>query len=166
MNKKVKELVDKLNLQPHPEGGYFAETYRSSLQLNELEGFTGSRSCSTGIYFLLTDGNISHLHKIKSDEMWHFYSGSPLRVVMLEDNGAISEKRLGQNMEAGEVFQFVVPKGVWFGAEVIDVGEYSFVGCTVAPGFDFSDFELANKNNMIDKFPMHKDFLSKFCIEG
>lgn len=164
MNAKVEKIIKHLNLEPHPEGGYFSETYRSGLQLTELESFQGTRACSTGIYFLLTSGSISHLHKIRSDEMWHFYSGDPLRIVMLDGNGHYADKILGADLEKGESFQVVVPAGVWFGAEVVDGGTYALVGCTVSPGFDFSDFELAKKETMRELFPNHGPFVEKFCL--
>ncbi|MCB0421284.1 MAG: cupin domain-containing protein [Bdellovibrionales bacterium] len=165
MKEEINDLVQLLNLSPHPEGGFYAETYRSSLVLSELPSFSGPRSCSTGIYFLLTQESRSHLHKIQSDEMWHFYKGDPLRIVMLSPEGVYSEKVLGPNLFYNEVFQFVVPKGYWFGAEVVEGGEYSLVGCTVSPGFDFSDFELATKDVLTSRFPDHKECIEKFCLK-
>ncbi len=157
-------IIEKLQLEPHPEGGYFRETYRSSLEFDFFAGADGVRNCSTGIYFLLTSENRSHLHRIQSDEVWHFYQGDPLNVVMLTAEGDLSVTTLGQNMDTDERFQFVVPAGAWFGAEVAPGGRYSLVGCTVAPGFDFKDFELAKKEEMVQLYPQHKEFLNAFCL--
>ncbi|MEO0335368.1 MAG: cupin domain-containing protein [Pseudomonadota bacterium] len=156
--------IDRLQLQPHPEGGYYRETYRSQLELEGLQGFTGLRSCSTGIYFMLKAGSRSHLHRIRSDEMWHFYAGDPLKIVMLAESGERSEVVIGPWLDEGQTFQFVVPKGVWFGAEVAMGGSFSLVGCTVAPGFDFEDFQMANREAMLAEFPGHAEFLETFCI--
>ena len=162
MNKQ--QLIEHLNLEAHPEGGFFKETYRSQVFIDNLQDFNGPRNCSTSIYFLLTEDSKSHLHRIKSDEVWHFYEGNPLRIVMLSPEGDYSEKILGKNLEQGQEYQFVVPAGYWFGSEVIEGGSYSLVGCTVAPGFDFNDFEMADKQQMIKDFPKHSDFLKRFCI--
>ena len=161
---KLDEIVDRLNLVPHPEGGLFSESYRSSLELPKIGDFKGSRPCSTGIYFLLTSGTRSHLHRIKSDEIWHFYHGGSLRIVMLDLAGNYSEKLLGPQLGKEESFQVVVPAGVWFGAEVIEGGEYTLVGCTVSPGFDYSDFEMAQKEQMLKLYPSHQTFLEKYCL--
>ncbi|NQY99838.1 MAG: cupin domain-containing protein [Bdellovibrionales bacterium] len=160
----IEDCISKLNLEPHPEGGYFRETYRSELSLQNLKDFEGERSCSTGIYFLLTSASRSHLHKIKSDEMWHFYLGDPIRIVMLNSEGVHSECTLGRDLASGHHLQFVVPKGVWFGAEVLKGGEHGLAGCTVAPGFDFADFEMAKREELVAEWPQHKKFLEEFCI--
>lgn len=153
---KMEYWVDKLNLQKHPEGGYFKETYRSeeSIDASLLDGtIEGVRSLSTGIYFLLERSNFSAFHRIKSDEMWHFYEGASLCVHMINEKGEYSKQMIGRNLEQGELFQFVVPANTWFASEVID-GDYSLVGCTVAFGFDFRDFELATKE-LMELFPDH-----------
>ena len=158
-------LIQRLDLQPHPEGGFYKETYRAEMNLDTPPGFSGNRSASTGIYFMLTKDSKSHLHRIKSDEMWHFYSGDPLQIVMLSPTGEFSEKILGPNLDKGETYQFVVPAGYWFGSEVLTGGEYSLVGCTVAPGFDFNDFEMAKKEELIKTFPKYSEFLNEFCLD-
>lgn len=161
---KKEQIVKELNLLPHPEGGFFSETYRSELIFNNQEIFSGDRSSSTGIYFMLTSDSKSHLHRIKSDEMWHFYYGDSLIIYMLTETGEYSKKVLGNNLFDGEVFQFVVPAGVWFGAEVIKGGDYSLVGCTVSPGFDFQDFELAKYEELSQQFSAHQEFLKEFSL--
>lgn len=136
---KAQELVAYYQMIPHPEGGYFKETYRS------LEMFPtprGPRSASTAIYYLLEKGQSSRLHRIKSDEMWHFYEGDPLIVYEKRDDGTIKETLLGRDLKNGQLLQYTVPAGVWFGAYLPEGSEFSLVGCTVSPGFDFADFEL------------------------
>ena len=137
--------IEKLQLAPHPEGGYFRETYRAveTVPAQGLpERFSGERNFSTAIYFLLKSGQKSLFHRIKSDEMWHFYSGSSLTIHMISATGNYANLPLGAHADAGQLFQQLVPAGAWFGATVDDAESYSLVGCTVAPGFDFADFEF------------------------
>jgi uncharacterized protein len=146
-------------MQAHPEGGYFAETYRSAEKIPHQalpNRFKSDRSFSTGIYFLLESHHISALHRIESDEMWHFYAGCPLNVYTIDSEGVLKIIRLGNNPDNGEVFQAVVPAGVWFGSKPAEPNSYSFVGCTVAPGFDFEDFEMKNRTELLVMFPQHQ----------
>lgn len=147
-------------MQVHPEGGFYAETYRSTENIpqNPLpDHFTGDRSFSTGIYFLLESHHISAFHRIQADEMWHFYAGCPLNVFVIDDEENLSIIRLGNNLDEGEVFQAVVPAGVWFGSKPADADSYSLVGCTVAPGFDFEDFEMKSRAELLALFPQHEE---------
>ncbi|MFN8358101.1 MAG: cupin domain-containing protein [Spirosomataceae bacterium] len=150
--------VETLHMQSHPEGGYFAETYRCA-ETFAKEGlpqrYSGARSFGTAIYFLLESHHFSSLHRIKSDEIWHFYAGCPLDVYMIAPTGDLTVVRLGSNPDGGEVFQAVVPAGYWFGAKPCHPNSYSLVGCTVAPGFDFGDFELARRDDLLAAFPAH-----------
>jgi hypothetical protein len=151
--------VEKYNMQSHPEGGYFAETYRSSETIGKdalPNRFSGDRSYATGIYFLLEGHHFSAFHRIQSDEMWHFYAGNPLSVYYIDFEGNIQIIKLGNNPDNGEVFQAVVPAGVWFGSKPSELNGYSLVGCTVAPAFDFADFELADRATLIEEFPQHR----------
>ena len=162
--KRTEQLIDLLNLQKHPEGGYFKETYRSEGVIpSEVlkDGINGDRNYCTGIYFLLTSGNFSAFHRIKQDEMWHFYEGSPLVVHMIDNQGNYSFQKIGLDFEGGQVPQFVVPKGVWFASEVQEPDSYSLVGCTVSPGFDFKDFELAKKDYLLAEFPSHSEIIDR-----
>ena len=155
--------VQKLNLLPHPEGGYFRETYRSSESIaaeNLPIGFVGDRNHSTAIYFLLENGQRSVFHKIKSDEIWHFYDGDPLIIYVIEENGSITELELGLTDDNDGLPQAVVPAGRWFAAE--STGEYTLVGCTVSPGFDFADFEMADRSELVGDYPNLKDIIQKF----
>ena len=159
--------IEKLGLQPHPEGGYYAESYRATEEYSGgglPERYEGSRSFSTAIYFLLTAGNPSHFHRVASDEGWHFYDGSPLRLHILSPEGDYLEVKVGCEPEKNILPQYVVPAGYWFAAEMMEGGAYSLVGCTVAPGFDFQDFELANEAEMLKQFPQHAQLLKTFCI--
>ena len=152
----IKELISQYQLLPHPEGGYYKETYRSAENIAHTalpEHFAGQRSFSTAIYFLLLKDLFSAFHRIKSDECWHFYEGNSLHVHVLHLNGNYELIRLGRNSAKGEVYQAIVPAGAWFASE--SMGEYSFVGCTVAPGFDFADFELATAAKLKADFPDH-----------
>ena len=160
--KKADYWIEKLNLVAHPEGGYFREIYRS----NELiplaclpERFNGPRCFGTSIYFLLKSDTFSALHRIKSDEIWHFYLGTPLKIYAINPNGRLSNIILGQNVDAGESFQAVVPAGAWFGAKVTRPDSFALVGCTVAPGFDFDDFEMGERNNLLSQFPHHREII-------
>jgi uncharacterized protein len=161
-NNPPKFWIEHYQMQTHPEGGYFAETYRSTEKIpqNALPSrFKGERCFSTGIYFLLESHHISALHRIQSDEMWHFYAGCPLDVFMIDEAGNLDVFRLGNNPLNGEVFQAVVPAGVWFGSKPALLNSYSLVGCTVspAPGFDFEDFEMKSRVELLEMFPQHEE---------
>ncbi len=153
--------VEKLGLEPHPEGGYFRQIYRADLNIPQaaLPGFSGDRAASTSIYFLLEGGNFSAFHRLRSDETWHFYSGAPVLVHVIGEDGRYSELRLGSDPEAGEVFQAVVTAGCWFASHVADWKSWALVGCTVSPGFDFDDFELANRAQLVRKYPRHRELI-------
>lgn len=166
MSTTVKELIEKFDLLPHPEGGYFKETYRSAETIPAAalpDRFSANHHFSTAIYFLLEAGNFSAFHKIKSDECWHFYSGEPLLVHVIHLNGILETIRLGSSFSANEYFQFVVPAGCWFASEPAPGSAFSFVGCTVSPGFDFADFELAKADELIKIYPDHKSIISRMC---
>jgi predicted cupin superfamily sugar epimerase len=159
----AKTLIEQLALARHPEGGWFKETYRASEKVAAQAlpaRFGGERSVSTAIYFLLEAGDISALHRIQSDEVWHFYAGSTLRVHGIFPDGAYQEWKLGANTAAGEQFQAVVPASCWFGAELAE-GGFALVGCTVAPGFDFADFELAEAKQLGDRYPQHAALINR-----
>jgi hypothetical protein len=160
----IDSLIDKLDLRPHPEGGYFRETYRSAGEIPEAalgSAYIGKRNHATCIYFLLTSADFSAFHRITQDEIWHFYEGSPLRLHLLSETGEHSIHRIGRDLEKDEVPQFVVPGGHWFAAEVIQPHSYSLVGCTVAPGFSFADFELASENALKARFPDKAELIQK-----
>lgn len=168
MNKEIKNLVAQLDLQPHPEGGYYKETYRSkdSIPNTALNNtFVGDRNQCTAIYFLLTSDTFSAFHKINQDEAWHFYKGTTLKLHTIAPNGSYSFVLIGNNFEKGEIPQYIVPAQHWFAAEVIHADSYSLLGCTVAPGFDFRDFVLANRQELMVLFPNHSDIITKLTRE-
>lgn len=162
----VAELIHHYQLLPHPEGGYYKETYRSSETVAATalpDCFGGDRSFSTAIYFLLEKGNFSAFHKIRSDECWHFYAGQTLLVHILHADGDLQTVRLGNNVLAGETFQFVVPANCWFASEPAEGTDFAFTGCTVSPGFDFADFKLAKADELVKGFPAHTDLIRRLC---
>ena len=155
----LQDIITKYNMQKHPEGGYYSETYRSQIERKFPQG---NRSLSTAIYFLLTKEEKSHFHRIKSDEGWHFYLGDPIRLFEITESGELHQTILGSNILEGQQQQYFVKAGTWFAAECL--GEFSFFGCTVSPGFDFNDFELANCEEFSDKYPAHSDIIKKFSL--
>jgi len=160
--KDAKYWIRKLNLKKHPEGGYFKETFRSNgiIRADHLpDRYPGNRTFLTSIYFLLESNDISSLHRIRSDEVWHFYYGSSLTIFSIDPEGMLFKMKLGSNLEDGELFQVHIKAGNWFGATVNDEESYSLVGCNVAPGFEFEDFELGQRRELIKLFPRHKDII-------
>lgn len=156
METNAEYWIEKLNLIEHPEGGFFRETYRSGQVIPPVglpERFTGPRSFSTAIYFLITESCPSHLHRLKADELWHFYAGTGLTLHLFYPDGRYRLKKLGGKIEEGESFQVLVPADCWFGAVVHQPGGYTLAGCTVAPGFDFADFTLARRSELLPLFP-------------
>jgi predicted cupin superfamily sugar epimerase len=163
MNQKAKYYIEKLQLIKHPEGGYFREVYRSGEMITiEAPKKNLKRNVSTSIYFLLEGSQVSKFHKLRSDELWHFYDGGSVKVYVIDEKGKLTEIILGKKTEDGEVFQTVIKKNNWFAAEVINKRSFSLIGCTVSPGFDFTDFELAIRNSMLEYFPKHKNLILKF----
>ncbi|HEX3635533.1 MAG TPA: cupin domain-containing protein [Paraburkholderia sp.] len=156
------ELIHRFDLKPHPEGGFFSETYRSAEPVRRDDGSMQTRSASTAIYYLLCDGAHSAWHRIKSDEVWHFYAGEPLNVHVLDQAGALITHRLGNALTHSDaVFQAVVPAGLWFAAECADPATFALVGCTVAPGFEFSEFELADVEPLKAQHPQHAALIER-----
>lgn len=165
-NPLAKELIERFNLSPHPEGGYFRESYRSLETISKAtlpRRFKGDRSYSTAIYFLLEQGNFSAFHKIQSDECWHFYAGDALVIHVIHLNGKLETIRLGSRFREGQVFQAVVPAGCWFASEPAPDSVYALVGCTVAPGFDFTDFEMATTEGLSKQYPQHRSLIQRLC---
>jgi predicted cupin superfamily sugar epimerase len=156
--------IEKLGLTKHVEGGAFKETYRSQLLISKHilpSTFNGDRNASTLIYFLLEHGQFSAFHKIASDEGWHFYDGQPLTVYEIEPSSNLITHKLGRNLEAGETFQCVIKAGSWFGSRCEVENGYSLVGCSVSPGFDFADFELANRAALSNQFPKYQQLIAE-----
>ncbi len=158
-----KYFIEKLGLKSHPEGGYYKECLKSKDVIDAStinQGFDGERRLWTSIYFLLKDREISRLHRLRADEVWYFHSGTPLVIYIIDKNGEIRRVKLGLDIERGEQPQILVSKGSIFGAEMDGTG-YSLVGCMVAPGFEFSDFELLDKEKLILDYPQHEFIIRK-----
>ena len=163
-NRSAATLISALGLVRHPEGGWYRETYRSGGEIpcGALpDCFGGPRSLCTAIYFLLERGDCSALHRIKSDELWFFHGGAALTIHLLAADGSHSAIRLGADIAAGEAFQAMVPAGTWFGAEINGAGAYALVSCTVAPGFAFADFEMGDRNRLLQQYPEHEAVITR-----
>ena len=155
----AKDLIRELDLQPHPEGGYYKETYRSekTLCLEQKK----VRNISTAIFYLLENQDYSSFHRIQSDELWFFHQGEPLEIASIQ-NGELVSIVLGNAVEKGEFPQAVVPANAWFGARIKSGSGFSLVSCTVSPGFDFADFDLADRKELIRQFPNLKEVIESF----
>jgi predicted cupin superfamily sugar epimerase len=164
VQRDAKYWIERLGLIPHPEGGYYRQSYRAELTIDRAAlppSFDGSRSVSTAIYFLLEGDNFSAMHRLRSDELWHFYAGGVLVVQVIAEGGQYWEIQLGRDPEAGEVFQAVVKAGCWFGSRVRDPRSFALVGCTVSPGFDFADFEIGDQEELIRVYPQHRESIGR-----
>jgi predicted cupin superfamily sugar epimerase len=168
MTKDAAYWIEKLCLERHPEGGYYRQSYKATLILAKESlppEFTGPRAASTAIYFLLEAENFSAFHRLRSDEVWHFYVGSTLVVHVIDQHGGYSEILLGSDPEAGEALQAVAKAGCWFASRVRDGKGFALVGCTVAPGFDFEDFEMAKRKELVREYPQHRGVIERFTRE-
>ncbi len=165
---EAEEVIRLLQLEPHPEGGYYRETYRSDVFLTRglPQHYQGGRNASTAIYFLLDALSFSAFHRLKSDEIWHFYLGDALDLKWINPDGSLTEIRMGHQIDRGEQLQVVIPAGCWFTAVVVSAGKWALTGCTVAPGFDFQDFEMADRESLLAAFPQHASLIRKFAIRG
>ena len=158
MNKRAKLWIKKLNLEKHPEGGYFTNTYVSDKKI-DLPDYEGLRSACTAIYYLLTGNQSASFHIMKSDEIWHFYSGSTLTLHVIDSMGEMKQILVGPNFDKGERFQVIIKSGCWFAASINDRRSYSLVGCTVSPGFDYRDWKLGGRKNLLEQYPpTQKDY--------
>jgi len=144
------QLIQQLDLKPHPEGGFYKETYRSQ---GKTAGSTPGRSHSTAIYYLLVPGAVSKLHRLAFDEIFHFYLGDPVTWVLLGASKKMEKVVLGQGLESGQQLQMIVKAETWFGGALNEGGSYALMGTTVAPGFEFEDFELGKREELLKLFP-------------
>ena len=164
MLSEARYWIEKLELQPHPEGGFYKETYRSAG--TTVVGEEGKqRNHSTAIYFLLLEDKFSAFHRIQSDELWHFYAGSPIHIYVIDSQGHLQTIRLGSHPEKGEHFQAVVPANCWFASRMAQPHTYALVGCTVAPGFDFQDFEMAERSTLLGQYPQHAQIITALTYD-
>jgi predicted cupin superfamily sugar epimerase len=154
------EIVETLGLAPHPEGGYYRETWRAPLALSGLP-HGSARAASTAIYFLLPAGTFSAFHRVRSDEAWHHYDGDPLELHVLGEDGVHRALVLGRDLASGQRPQAVVPAGAWQAARPLGA-RFTLAGCTVAPGFDFADFEMPSRAELTRRFPAHAALVERF----
>lgn len=153
---------EQLQLTQHVEGGAFREIYRSDISLPKktlTAAHKGARNACTSIYFLLEYGEFSALHRIASDEIWHHYDGAALCIYEITADGMLTKHLLGKDLENGEMPQVIIPAGSWFGSRVEISGAFTLCGCTVSPGFDFEDFELANRDMFSQQYPQHEHLI-------
>ncbi|MCA9414960.1 MAG: cupin domain-containing protein [Candidatus Omnitrophica bacterium] len=162
---RIEQIIQKLGLEPHPtEGGFFVETYRSEdvLPKEALPGrYPSDRNCSTAIYYLLKPGTFSEMHRLPTDEIFHFYLGDPVTMLQLFPDGSSKTIVIGNDVLSGERPQVVVPKGVWQGTCLSEGGEFALLGCTVSPGFDFEDYESGNREKLIREYPDQEEMIAR-----
>lgn len=165
MDKDARYWIEKLGLVPHPEGGFFAPAYRSPERLEKKSlpcRFPSGRAFVSSIHYLLDRDSISALHRLKSVEIWHYCAGSPLALHWIDTTGNLSMRLLGEDLEQGQFFQVAIEPGCWFGAEIAGPGDFSLVSCVVVPGFDFEDFELGRREDLLATYPRHAATIEKF----
>ena len=181
MSKRTAEYwVKQLGLRPHPEGGYYRETYRSPEIIARAalpKRYNGRRTLATAIYFLLRADQFSAFHRLKSDEIWHFYDGHPVSIFIIGKNGRLASFKLGLDARQGEQPQVVIRAGNWFaaglanrkspasGGKIANRKSYALIGCTVAPGFDFADFEIGNRKELCRQFPKHHALINRLTAD-
>jgi predicted cupin superfamily sugar epimerase len=158
MTTEIQKLIDQLQLQPHIEGGYYRETYRSKEKVINHEG--ESRDLTTLIYFLLPSGKFSKFHKIASDEIWLYQQGAPVAIHLLLEDGSHKTEILGSDLSNGQQLQVIIPSNTLFGAEVLGDNTYALSACMVAPGFDFADFQLYTSETLMEIYPQHQEIIA------
>jgi len=162
MQPKAQQYIKQLQLKKHPEGGYYKEVYRSGeliLPEHLPKRYKSTRNFSTSIYFLLEGKQFTSFHILKSDELWHFYDGSAVLLYNINQKGEISVKKLGRDQDCE--LQLTIEKENWFAAEIEDKKSFALFGCTVSPGFEFADFQLGKRNDLIKKFPQHSTLIKR-----
>ncbi len=155
---------EQLNMQRHPEGGSFARTYLCDLKMPEEvlpAGFSGERPFASATYFLLEGKEFSAIHRLKQDELWHFYDGTSILIHIIHMDGRYEEIRLGRNIEMGERPMGLVPAHSFFGAELADTSSFALVGCTLSPAFDFDDFWMPARTELLKMFPQHEELIGR-----
>jgi len=160
----AENIIELLHLRPHPEGGYYRETYRADeiIPFEALpERYSGPRNFSTAIYYLLTSETRSTLHRLKSDEVFHFYMGDPVLMLLLFSDGSSRRVILGHDIKNGHTPQLIVPRNTWMGGLLIEGGKFALLGTTVSPGFDFDDFETGRREELIKKYPSQAELITK-----
>jgi uncharacterized protein len=164
----AEDLIRRLNLIPHPEGGYYRETYRCPEKLPRTAlaaRYDSARAAGTAIYYVLTAETYSRLHRLRSDEIYHFYLGDPVTMLHLCPDGTTRELVLGSNILRGELSQVVIPRDVWQGSFVCPGGRFALLGATVAPGFDFADYEAGERADLLRRYPAQKELITRLTPE-
>jgi predicted cupin superfamily sugar epimerase len=163
---RLENIIKKLGLEAHPEGGWYRRTYQSEyiLPSEALPRHPGNRHCATSIYFLITSENFSSFHRIRSDEMWYHHSGGAITINIIHDDGTLNSIVLGP-VEEGYEPQALAPADTWFASHLLEESDWALVGCSVAPGFDFDDFEIGKRSELIDTYPQHKHLISSLTRE-
>lgn len=159
---QAQDIIARLGLVSHPEGGFYREMYRadeSTAGGDMPERYGGARCSSTAIYYMLTPDTFSTMHRLKSDEIFHFYLGDPVEMLQIDENGSGKVITLGQDLAAGQMVQSVVRRGLWFGARLCAGGSFALLGCTVAPGFEFADYEEATCQSLLQKCVQYSDLI-------
>lgn len=162
MEKNAAYWISRLELIPHPEGGYFRETYRCPEVIEHAHlsnRYSSDRACATAIYFLLNGNQVSKFHRLRSDELWCYHAGSPLTLHVIDPDGPARQFLLGQDIDSDQHPQVLIEHGQWFGAKVIQETSYTLVSCIVTPGFDFEDFELATRDYLLAIYPQHQEIV-------
>ncbi len=165
-HQRTTSLIHDLDLEPHPEGGYFKrQIYSEEFILKDAlpERYGYSRHLYSSIYYLLGPGDFSAFHRLKSDEIWHFFEGDCLIVHFLNADGSYTQHKMGSNIAHGEVFQLLIPHGTWFAAQPDNVTGYTLIGCTVIPAFEYEDFEIGDFGDLSTLFPQHTELVRRFC---
>jgi predicted cupin superfamily sugar epimerase len=157
MHYEAQRLIEELSMQPHPEGGYFCEAYRSPIS---VETPRGKRLAITSIYYLLADSMLSAFHRLASDEIWHHYRGSPVAIEIIEPEGGYRQELIG----GSDRRQAAVGAGAWFAAHLADLNGYAFLGCDVGPGFEYKDFEIGSRKELTAKFPQHRVLIDRWAL--
>lgn len=167
--REAQRWIRRLDLKPHAEGGWFREIYRSRETVAQAAlpaRFPGERAFGTSIYFLLDAGQASLFHRLCSDEIWHLYEGGPAVLHVLAPGGDYRRLVLGRDIDRGQAHQHVLPAGCWFGAELDPAAPYLLAGCTLAPGFEYADFELGRRGEMKTEFPAQADIIDRLTLAG
>lgn len=166
MNRTSDYWIQHLQLQPHPEGGAYARVYASEVMISKTalpQNFSGDRHSCTHIYYLLEQNDFSGFHRIQSDELWHHYDGERLCIYEIDKKGKLTEHLLGKNIDGGETPFCVIKAGSWFASRLKIQSGFVLVGCTVSPGFDFAEFEMAQKDKLSKQFPAYSKLISELC---
>lgn len=165
MQQNAQYFIDQLDLIPHPEGGYYRETYRAEEILSQTslpDRYPSDRCHVTSIYFLLESKEFSTFHRLRTTELWHYHTGTCLELHIISPEGVLTTQRIGSDIANGELLQTVIPARSWFAIKVVAPDSFALIGCTVAPGFEFADFELAKREDLITSFPQHEQLITEF----